>query len=279
MSGHMPFPKQPAPVVYGQLIQFVSQGATPPAITSFTPKEGSVGDTLIVIGAGFSNQILSNSIFLGTPKTLVPVFKSTQDSLWSIIQGTVIAGDNEVSVTVGQLSTVAKEKFKVKVMSITSFYPREVSFSDTVTIEGENFPIAKGFLTGLILGVSPEIISTTRTKVKAKVSNSVTLLTSTVVLKSGTQTSASSSIISLLPPVIESFLPSKGSRDTEVAIAGKYFNPIAASNKVKLNGKDVTVMEATRKNAESKNTNRNSSWQLFVFCNNIKSGNHKHSHI
>ncbi len=230
-------------VVYGQSVEFVSLGGSKPVIEDFSPKSGSIGDTVLIVGSGFSNIGSNNGVLLGASGSAV--IRSTPDSLRCLVPTSTKAGENVITLTVGQFTVSPDEKFTLLPISITSF-PASVTFSDTITISGLNFPSSKSLIKTTLLGTECLIIQSSSTELTVIVPVNVSAPKSAVTVEAGSQTVATAGEISLLKPIISEFAPAKGTAGSEIVIKGDYFHPIKESNKVEVNGKAVTVLEASR---------------------------------
>lgn len=229
-------------VVYGQQIEFVSLGGSAPEIKSFTPTHGSIGDTILITGTGFSDIETNNSISFGPARSLI--YKSTSDSLWCIVPDETPIGENVIKLVLGQFTVIPEPKFLLKTISLTSFLPKFASLGDTITVTGINFPLQGNFIT--MLEKEARVVSNTSTELKVIVPTNSVIPKSVLSIKAGLQTLISSEELYLLKPIISGFAPSKGTNDTEVEINGNYFSPVAMNNKVEINGTSLTVIQASK---------------------------------
>ncbi|MEZ4945497.1 MAG: IPT/TIG domain-containing protein [Cyclobacteriaceae bacterium] len=231
--------------VYGQEISFVSKGGSAPKIENFTPLHGAIGDTVIISGSGFSTVPFNNEVSFGAVGA--PIVKSKKDSIWCIVPLYSKPGENQLSVKLGQFKVEAETKFVLNALSLTSLIPNPVSFGDTLTIIGNNFPLQKGFVKVTLLSKEALIYTLMPTVLKVIVPNEVTLHKSILKVIAGEQIISFPDSIKLLSPVIDNFSPQKGTKGTEVTIQGNYFSPIKENNKVEINGKVCAIREASKK--------------------------------
>ena len=237
-------------IVYGQQMEFTSIGSTAPEIVDFTPKQGVIGDTLLLTGRGFSNVVANNRISFGTITTQ-PI-KSTQDSIWCVVPAETEPGESQLGILLGQFNVKAKSNFLLKPAGIVSFSPASISFGDTVNVTGVNFPRRSNLAVARILGKSASVISISANQLKAIAATDMDITASPVELKIGTQTVTSTESISLQKPVINNFTPQKGTKNTEVTINGAHFSPIYNNNKVSLNTAALPVILATKTSVKVK---------------------------
>ena len=122
--------------VYGNPIQFISQGSLPPVITDFYPKEGFDGTRVIITGSNFSSNPTNNQLKVNDLN--VNIIYSSKDTIIFIMPITSINGSAEISVLVGDYTVVAKDKFMI-IGPIISGVSAEAGYSgDTIHIFGTN---------------------------------------------------------------------------------------------------------------------------------------------
>lgn len=237
-------------IVLGQEKSFVAKGGAAPTIKDFNPKQGTAGDTIIMVGSGFSTNPEYDEVRFN--QALSPISKARPDSLWVIVPVNTMLNDSTVSVQVGGQKVVASQKFHLLKMTATSFEPSLVSYGDTVTIHGTNFPLDRSMLHGVIFQKQAVVAANTRTMIKAVITQDPVASTSPLAVNAGSQTVSIEGPIKLKPPVISSFTPTKGTGNSIVTLAGDYFNPDKTKNKVTLAGKTLEVTEATVKTLKVK---------------------------
>jgi hypothetical protein len=217
-------------VVYGQEIAFTSLGGVAPTLTDFEPQQGAIGDTIVFVGSGFSDVNADNQVYFGLVS--INPFKSRPDSLWCIVPTNTVVGQNAVSVSVGQSLGHISTPFTLNAILISSFSPSQVSFGDTLTITGSNFPRQTGVITVNTFGQNDTIVSSNPTQLKIRISSLVNTPSSTIKVTAGTQTVSTTAKVSLIKPVITGFTPIQGPEYTQVQIMGNYFSPIKLNNVV-----------------------------------------------
>lgn len=233
-------------VVYGQQYKFRSEGGEVPTLDNFEPKNGAIGDTIVVTGSGFSNSPADNQVYFGT--LAAEVIKATPESLSCIVPASTPTGQNDVAVGVAGKTTEHSEKFNLEVINFTAFTPSTAGFGDTVTIVGNNFPRDPRFLLISMFGrVSTIVKGSTKSQIKIIVSERASVTESSIEIHAGSQTVTSSEMITLSKPKITGFLPVAGTAGTLVTISGDNFNIVKGNNLVELNGISLTVTEATEK--------------------------------
>jgi N-acetylneuraminic acid mutarotase len=237
-------------VVYGTQVEFTSMGGVAPVLKDFFGKDGVIGDTIIMIATGISDVKEKNQVYFGGVRATVA--KVSTDSLWCIVADYTPKGENTVTLRVGQLQVNAESKFVLNEMRFTSVSPESISFGDTVTIVGMNFPKLRNLISATLLGKDAIVASVSSSVVKITFVDDVSIAESVVTLKAGVQTISSANSIKLLAPLINTVTPLKGTKDTEITISGKYFSPSKANTKVEINAKTLTITELTNTSIKAK---------------------------
>jgi hypothetical protein len=233
-------------VVYGQQVEFVSRGGRAPEIKDFIPKEGVIGDTIMIIGTGFSDISANNIVRFGQEAS--SVIKVTGDKLWCIVPPTTNVGEDALSLTVGGHKIIASANFNLKAVSITSIDQEWVSFGDVVILNVENLPKLTSLIDVNLLGIKSEIFSHSLSELKVKVSHEVTTLTQPVIIKVGSQRIESKLILKLKAPLINSFEPKEGKKGQLITIYGDNFNTIKEKQQVKFGSYPVEILSVNRDN-------------------------------
>ncbi len=97
-------------VIYGNVVQFISQGSTAPIIFNFAPKEGFAGTEVVLEGKNFSRSISGNRVlFYFTTATVL--FAS--DTLLRVKCPSMNTGDYTISVEASGKQFYTIDKFKV----------------------------------------------------------------------------------------------------------------------------------------------------------------------
>ncbi|WP_198145010.1 IPT/TIG domain-containing protein [Microscilla marina] len=129
-------------------------------------------------------------------------------------------------------------------LAITSFSPVRGRVGTNVTIKGSGFSTTATNNEVKFNGIKATITSATPTELKARVPVGATTGKVSVTVKSETVTSNNNFTV-VVPPSITSFTPAQGAIRSLVIIKGANFNPVAANNTVKFNGKTATVNAAS----------------------------------
>ena len=228
-------------LVYGDRVEFRSQGSKGPEIHSFFPASGSWGDTLTILGNNFSYLKKENICFLGSLKMEA---LSATDSLLRFL---IIDSFNEKLVnlhieTTGMRAT-ASEKFLYKSVSLPVQEPIAGAFSDTLSILVTDY---NSYYLSLRMEMSPvKVVSMEDDIIHFVVPNS--LVTEKPNL---TIISADEAIVfkdfSLKMPIIETLDKNSSHYGDTITMEGLYLNPDLSYNAIKFNGIPGQVINSSR---------------------------------
>ena len=208
--------------------------ATPaPAITSFTPTSGKMGQVVIITGTNFTGATAVS--FGGTAATTFTVVSATS------INATVGAGaSGVVSVTTASGTGTLAGFTYLPPPAITSFSPTIGKTGQVVTITGTNFTGATAVSFGGTAATTFTVVSATsiNATIGAGASGSVSVTTA-----SGIGTRAGFTY--LPPPTITSFSPTSAGTGQTVTITGTNFTGATAVNFGGTAATSFTVVSAT----------------------------------
>jgi IPT/TIG domain len=118
--------------VYGKYIEFTSLGSLAPAVTDFSPKEGTWGDTITITGKNLGGQVMFGSVD-------AKVAFVSGELMKVIVPLELIDLADKISVVVGAKSSSPPDNFILKAPVITDFTPKTGTAGDGVRITGKYF--------------------------------------------------------------------------------------------------------------------------------------------
>lgn len=230
--------------VLGEAVTFTSKGSIPPKINSFSPQSAHWGDTLLIKGEKFSFK--SNDVKLGQLKAHV-IFNS--DSLIkAIVPAKINDAQVKIFVNTTDASSSSGDYFHYLQPQLKVFSPAQVSFNDTVFINGENFNSNNAY---------------TKVKLSAREVNTVFLSESLIKFVMPTNITTSSNIISIVsegvtctaksPLELKPFYFNETITDTIkdltddifITILGEGFNPDIEHNHITIDNVTAEVIEVS----------------------------------
>lgn len=239
-------------VVYGEIVSFISLGSQAPKIYNISPLQGTIGDTIIIVGQNFSyipqeNLILfndaSNQLNEGDPNPLnqqVSGVITCSDSMIVTLIPELSQTSSKISVAIAGNKSTYSEQFKLLPPMITSLSSEEGKTYDTISIYGKYFG-SNILHTEVLFGeINAEIINFYRDSLEVVVPSGVA--SSKLEVKVANQSDEIS--FNYLRPSILDFNPKEVSwKDTiKVNVKNFYKNPDLQI--LKLNGVQHDILRA-----------------------------------
>ncbi len=230
-------------IVYGPLVSFESQGSGAPVIESVTPTYVTAFDTLLITGEGFRYTTYNYAVKIGS--RLAFVASATNTELKVICPDGFLDGDKLRVWFAGYKTTYDKPLYKTT-PEVTKVYPREVTFDDTLHIEGDHFSWSKGYNIVKMGESNLLVLSADKTLLTARVPQSIeTLESELTVTVDGEQVSCGT--ITLKAPEVQLVSPSllTDPQQLQVSLKGENFHPVAVKNQVIIGGEVAEVVSAS----------------------------------
>ena len=223
---------------------------SPPVIESVNPMSDYAGGIITITGKYFKNYFTTVR-FNGIESAIISV---TDKRIQCYAPGNH-SGPAEISVTVGNNTTVFGQAFNLTNPRVISFSPTHASPGDTITIEGLYLQNVNRFL----VSIKPENPSfggysfETVTQEQGR----ATAIVPSADYKSGLVTAwawrdwiesylAGDEMFYIDAPVINSFSPSSGEAGTVVTVSGEHFSLVPGFNRITINGAPAEVVSCSR---------------------------------
>lgn len=218
---------------YGEETSFLSHGSAMPFITGIIPLEGSLGDTLIIFGKNFSNR----SSEVKFDQITATIVRSSQDTLFVIVPSTL--KNKKSAVTLSNLNQViaAKDSFSLISPKIYGFEANKGTYGDEVIIRCRLLSKHHASLKVFFDSVEAQFSYIDDQTLKAIVPDQLDIAQSHISVSMNNQTAVSLEKFTLLPLELIDFSPKNALTGKPITITGKHFNPVAAKNKVYIDGK------------------------------------------
>jgi hypothetical protein len=230
-------------LIYGPMVSFESQGSGPPVIESVTPTYVTAFDTLVVTGEGFRYTTYNYTVMIGS--RLAFVASATNTELKVICPDGFPDGGKLSVLFAGYKATYDKPIYKLS-PEVTSVSPREVTFNDTLHIEGNHFSLSRGYNIVKMGESYLQVLSADKTHLTARVLQSIeTVESELTVTVDGEQVSCGT--ITLKAPEVQSVSPSllTDPQQLPVTLKGENFHPVAEKNQVLIGGEVAEVVSAS----------------------------------
>jgi len=184
---------------YGENISFKSLGSDGPKILDFFPKSTFLGDTVTIIGEGFSTHIENNKVFLSNyPCDLI---SSTPDTL-KFIPFFRLRTPANIVVTVLKNPSISSDQYTPIVPEIISFAPSQASWGDTITLNLTEYNPNNTSLVAFFNNCQATVVSDDGHTVKVKVPNNLSVEESNIKITFSSKTQIVTSTTFKLNPVV-----------------------------------------------------------------------------
>ena len=198
-----------------------------PRIDSVSPLLGPFGTTCTITGNYLVD--INRNVFVKFGSKIAPIYERTRQKIICMVPTILDNGPVEISVLVGNQSTIHTQPFLITNPHISKIYPLTGKFNDTIVIEGEYLPLRP---TVLFNSTYAETVSASDSKILVKVPVDVDSIPSVIKIRvSGGVEFFFSEKFVLNPPEITS-VPSVLTRGSSFEISGKNFNPYIHGNRV-----------------------------------------------
>jgi N-acetylneuraminic acid mutarotase len=231
-------------LVYGKVVAFTSKGSTLPVITSFSPSEGTWGDTITIKGNYFSTIAQNSKVKFGPFNSIV--LSSTDSTIQCIVPDDIPDKSVPIHITVSGNQTQSAVNFTLITPAIDNFSPQIGTFGDIVTITGTNFSLIKEMNVVKFNGYSAEVVESTNSLLKVKVPSAIREKDNSISVTVKLQTATANNTFSILPPSINSLSTTKEFIGAIIQISGNNFNPAINGNIVLLGETTAKILSATK---------------------------------
>ena len=230
--------------VYGNVLEFTSEGSKKPEILDFYPKEGQVGDTITITGTYFTrNQ--GTMIVRFEEKAALRVY-SSQDTLKVKVPIGLPDKPVYISIEFDKEISRADNPFSPLYPEINGISPTSGTFGDIIEINGQHFQSDPVSNKVWIDSVQAKVVEATRKKLRIEVPTGIKNAPSNIRVQIGALSVQAAQDFSLIPPQINAITPAKAKIGETIDIQGDYFSPAIADNKVWLSQTPMEIVSASR---------------------------------
>jgi N-acetylneuraminic acid mutarotase len=130
------FVKTDAVTSYGNEVTFSGRGSKSPELVSVTPASAQIGDTVVISGHYFSNNLESCTVYFGNAEA--QIISTAIDHL-EVVVPYVIVPEVDIRVVITGIVSSENLSFNVLLPAITEITPASAPSGDTVVIRGNYF--------------------------------------------------------------------------------------------------------------------------------------------
>jgi len=124
-------------IVYGENVSFVSWGSKGPEITSVTPLQGTLGDTIYIEGKNFSYLSQTNKVLFDDVDS--KIIMSSDSTIVTLVPDSLLQTNSSISVEIVGNTNTYSESFELLSPMIESISKDLGKTWDTLVIKGQNF--------------------------------------------------------------------------------------------------------------------------------------------
>jgi hypothetical protein len=223
-------------LVYGDIVQFVSNGSNLPLIIDFQPKSGTWGDTVVITG-----QYLTHDVRFGTFAS--SFVKGSETRIVASVPLEFLGPASLISVALASSVTRTGQPFNLLPPTIDDFSPKSGAVDDHITVIGKRFHPTelKVFVNDTLAVIAKQSTNYAVIKVPGGLHSGK----KAIKVLSGLQSAISGQDFLYQAPTIASFSPANAFFGDVITINGTYFGPDVLSNTVLFDGAPAQILSAT----------------------------------
>lgn len=229
--------------VYGDAVQFLSNGSFAPVIVSFLPEAGTWGDTVKIKGESFSVVPSNNKVYFGEHESWV--LTSTDTTITCLIPDNIPQEAVAISVKVAGNTSTTNQAFVMLKPVIERFSPAEGTFGDVITLYGRNFHAIINRNVVRFGEQLVQVIEASANELKVQVPTGIDKKESVVSVEVNLMTGTATETFKLLPPLISAISSNRGYIGSRLVIHGSNFNPQHTNNKILFGRNYATIISAS----------------------------------
>ncbi len=222
-----------------------------PKIYDYSPKSGTIGDTVTIIGELFSNRIEENEVEFNNFSA--EVIEAESNFLKVLVPLEINGNDLLVSVKVADITAVSDSLFNLTTTIIEEIFPFVAKIGDTIVIKGTDFSLIEEGNKASIDNILGKVVEASKSSLSVIVpdhSSSYPDITqpfpfSKIIVTVAGMTSNINNYFTYLAPLINSISPSSGTFSDTLTITGEYFSFFENELKVEINDKIAEILNIT----------------------------------
>lgn len=213
----------------------------PPVINNFEPKEGIFQTEVTIYGKNFHEY--HTTVSLGGHE--LEHVEVSDTFVTFLVPTDMQAGNKQLRIDVLTQSVVADDEFFYRSPVITSMYPVEGTWRDTIKITGVDL-VLDGHQTNVTFGNrNAEIIYADSGMLKVLVPDNLTDQFSWVKITTNEQTDTYNQFFTLLPPKVYHFIPEEAWFMEVIDIHGENFHPKNEHKQVRFGSISANILSST----------------------------------
>ncbi len=215
-----------------------------PVILDFTPKSGTIGTEVTIVGTGFSPIASLNSVFVNGVEVTPSESGATEIK---VQMPSATPGSYDIDVAVFDSLAETNGQFEYWRTLITGMSPLSVTWNETVTISGVHFGDENAPKEVWVGGNRANIVSSSDSEIQFRVPLEVLETTADVEIRAvsiGDQRVFSGQLLTFKQPQIQAVSKTDISIGEQFTVTGENFHPHATVYEASLAGIEATVVTA-----------------------------------
>ncbi len=124
-------------LIYGNEVEFFSNGSNPPKLDIIKPTSATWGDTIMIVGTGFDSKGKENKIYFGDLESSLTW--GHNDTIYSVVPVSLNVKESDINVSLYGQNSSNSLPFELFSPVIESISETEGQYPDTITITGKYF--------------------------------------------------------------------------------------------------------------------------------------------
>jgi hypothetical protein len=221
-------------------VEFVSLGSGAPIITGFEPDSAAWLDTIKISGKNFSRVLNQNIVKIGVVQCNIVAGNDT--TLYVLVSTGIEIRSNNISVEIsGNVSEYTAKSFKLKMPTLTGFYPSRAYWNDTLIIHGKNFKTLRMSSSNSVKigSATCTLVTASDTTVTVTVPNEVDSVNCSVIVKINGISLNNGNKFELRTPYF-TFSPENSTWLNTITLTGR-FNGLASCNSISFSNSKASI--------------------------------------
>jgi len=212
-----------------------------PVLTEIIPASAASGDTVVIRGNYFTENIAVCSVFFGHHRALV--LSSTINEI-RVIVPYMPQTSASVYVVINEVTSTNKINFGILRPVLLGIEPMSGTFGDTISIHGDYFPADPSFIEVFFNNVKAVVTEASRFLLKVKVPDGNNISPVTITVRYYDVYTWVDKFV-LNQAEVDDVSPKFLERWEPLVISGRNFNPDPEMNIVEIGGQNATVISST----------------------------------
>ena len=216
-------------IVYGEVVEFVSLGSNAHTISEVRPLVGTIGDTVVIVGKGFSHDLMKNKVTFDDHTATIAI---ANDTLLKVIVPNASSESYQMSVSLVGNKTIYSKPFVTSTPIITNIQPKVAAIDDTITVSGSDFSYIPTENIVKVNGIDARVVYAHKSQVKFIIPSNLAEGNNSLFLEVGRNSTSVQDAIDFKVPKVYSLDKYTGDFGEVVTLTGENLSTLNESNLV-----------------------------------------------